>query len=154
MEKGLGGKMIEKLFDKIILNKEQIEDKDIKMMSPLQLAYIGDAVFELLVRTYLVSKNNLSVNELHKEAVKYVRAEAQSNIVRFLEEKLDTEEWSIVKRGRNAKSTSVPKNANLIDYKYATGFEALMGFLYLSGKYERILEIFNMITEKKDRDYI
>nr|WP_288054122.1 ribonuclease III domain-containing protein [Caloranaerobacter azorensis] len=117
----------------------------VKMLSPLQLAYIGDAIYELLIRTYLLSKKNISVNELHKEAVKYVKAKAQADIVHNLQDKLTEEEWSIIKRGRNAKSGSAPKNAELIDYKYATGFETLMGFLYLIGDNERIYEIFNMI---------
>lgn len=117
----------------------------VKMLSPLQLAYIGDAIYELLIRTYLLSRKNISVNELHKEAVKYVKAKAQANIVHNLQEKLTDEEWSVIKRGRNAKSGSAPKNADLIDYKYATGFEALMGYLYLMGNDERIHEIFDMI---------
>lgn len=119
---------------------------DARMMSPLQLAYLGDAVYELLVRTYLIEKRNVSVNKLHKEAVKYVKAEAQANILFSLEDELTEEEWTIVKRGRNAKSGSVPKNANLSDYKYATGFEALIGYLYIIGEIDRIFEFFSRIT--------
>ena len=125
---------------------------DAKMLSPLQLAYIGDAVYELFVRTYLIGMKNISVNEMHKEAVKYVQAKAQADIIHSLEEKLTQEEWSIVKRGRNAKSGTIPKNANLQDYRYATGFEALIGFLYLTEKQERILEIFRMIVKDKMKD--
>jgi len=122
---------------------------DIKMLSPLQLAYIGDAVYELFVRTYLIGTKNISVNELHKEAIEYVKAKAQADIIHYLEDKLTEEEWQLVKRGRNAKSGSAPKNANLLDYRYATGFETLIGFLYLNGKYERILEIFGMIINEE-----
>ncbi|KPU26545.1 Mini-ribonuclease 3 [Caloranaerobacter sp. TR13] len=121
------------------------EKNKVKMLSPLQLAYIGDAIYELLIRTYLLSKKNISVNELHKEAIRYVKAKAQANIVHNLQDKFTEEEWSVIKRGRNAKSGSAPKNADLIDYRYATGFEALLGFLYLIGDDERIQEIFDMI---------
>lgn len=123
---------------------------DIKMLSPLQLAYIGDAVYELFIRTYLIGTKNISVNELHKEAIEYVKAKAQADITHYLEDKLTEEEWQMVKRGRNAKSGSAPKNANLLDYRYATGFETLIGFLYLNGRYERILEIFGMIINDDD----
>lgn len=120
--------------------------EDVKMMSPLQLAYVGDACYELMVRTFLLGKN-LSVNSLHRKATKYVKAEAQSKIVHKLEDVLSEEEKAIVKRGRNTKSHSNPKNANLIDYKYATGFEALFGYLYLTDQDLRLEEIFKAITE-------
>ena len=123
---------------------------DNKMLSPLQLAYIGDAVYELFIRTYLIGTKNISVNELHKEAIEYVKAKAQADITHYLEDKLTEEEWQMVKRGRNAKSGSASKNANLLDYRYATGFETLIGFLYLNGRYERILEIFGMIINDDD----
>ncbi|QIB27165.1 Mini-ribonuclease 3 [Caloranaerobacter azorensis] len=137
--------MVDDYFDTMIFGGSGWDKNKVKMLSPLQLAYIGDAIYELLIRTYLLSKKNISVNELHKEAVKYVKAKAQADIVHNLQDKLTEEEWSIIKRGRNAKSGSAPKNAELIDYKYATGFETLMGFLYLIGDNERIYEIFNMI---------
>lgn len=118
--------------------------EDILMLSPLQLAYIGDAVYELLVRTFLMDKN-LSVNQLHKATTKYVRAGAQSEIVHGLEDILTDKEKTIVKKGRNAKSKTSPKNADMIDYKYATGFESLFGYLYLTGKDDRLYEIFEKI---------
>lgn len=118
--------------------------EDILMLSPLQLAYIGDAVYELLVRTFLMDKN-LSVNQLHKAATKYVRAGAQSEIVHGLEDILTDKEKTIVKKGRNAKNKTSPKNADMIDYKYATGFESLFGYLYLTGKDDRLYEIFEKI---------
>lgn len=119
--------------------------EDIAMLSPLQLAYIGDAVYGLLVRTYLLQKK-LPVNKLHKSTTEYVKAKAQANIVHALEEDLSEEEQMIVKKGRNAKSNTIPKNANMIDYKYATGFEALIGYLYLQRRDARITEIFEMIS--------
>ncbi len=97
----------------------ELNAEDITMLSPLQLAYIGDAVYELFVRTYLLEKK-LSVKELHKSTIKYVRAEAQANIVHILDDVLTEEEQIIVKKGRNAKTNTMPKNANMIDYKYAT----------------------------------
>jgi ribonuclease-3 family protein len=122
-----------------------ITAEDIDMLSPLQLAYIGDAVYELLVRTYLL-QNKLPVNKLHKATIEYVKAKAQANIIHMLEDTLSEEEQTIVKKGRNAKSHTIPKNANMIDYKYATGFEALIGYLYLKRRDERISEMFEMIS--------
>ncbi len=118
--------------------------EDILMLSPLQLAYVGDAVYELLVRTYLLNIG-LNVNELHKLTIKYVKAKAQADIVHFIEETLSDEEKSYIKKGRNAKTHSSPKNADILDYKYATGFECLFGYLYLTGQDLRIREIFDQI---------
>ena len=141
--------------ESVSMNKEQsifrkvntrLTGEDIAMLSPLQLAYIGDAVYELLVRTYLLNRD-LSVNELHKGDTKYVRAGAQANIVHSLEEILTEKEINIVKKGRNAKTNTSPKNADMIDYKYATGFEALFGYLYLKSEEDRIYELFEKIIE-------
>lgn len=125
-----------------------LKREDIKMMSPLQLAYVGDACYELMVRTFLLDKN-LSVNQLHRKATNYVKAEAQADIVHDLEELLTEEEKDIIRKGRNTKTNSNPKNANLIDYKYATGFEALFGYLYLTNQDIRLTEIFNFIVDSK-----
>lgn len=123
--------------------------EDIRMMSPLQLAYVGDACYELMVRTFLLDKN-LSVNLLHKKATGYVKAKAQAGIVHKLEEVLNEEEKDVVRKGRNTKTNSNPKNADLIDYKYATGFEALFGYLYLTNQDSRIEEIFRFIMKIED----
>jgi len=149
MEENLGDKVKESIFDGFRLMNKEWSMGDIRMLSSTQLAYIGDAVYELFIRTHILSKRNISVNELHKEAIQYVKAKSQAEIILSLEDRLTEEEWSFVKRGRNAKSTSVPKNANLIDYKYATGFEALIGYLYLSGQDKRILEIFRIIVSQQ-----
>lgn len=122
----------------------KLNAEDIMMLSPLQLAYMGDSVYELLVRTYLLNKG-LAVKELHKATIKYVKAKAQANIIHILEDKLTEDEQTIVKKGRNAKSNTVPKNADMIDYKYATGLEALFGYLYLTCQDKRISELFHMI---------
>ncbi len=118
--------------------------EDIMMLSPLQLAYVGDAAYELLIRTYLLDKG-MSVSELHRATTKFVKAKGQANIIHKLEEDLNEKEKTIVKRGRNAKSNTSPKNANMIDYKYATGFEALIGHLYLTNKYDRLSYLFSKI---------
>lgn len=125
--------------------------EDILMLSPLQLAYIGDAVYELMVRTFLLNKN-LNVNELHRAATEYVKARAQSEIIHHLDEMLTEEEKTMVKRGRNTKSKTSPKNVDMIDYKYATGFESLFGYLYLLGRDDRIYELFEKIVEFKKKD--
>lgn len=126
---------------------DSLSREDIRMMGPLQLAYVGDACYELMVRTFLLDKN-LSVNLLHRETTKYVKAQAQAQIVHKLEEVLSEEEKSIVRKGRNTKTNTNPKNANLIDYKYATGFEALFGYLYLTNQNTRLEELFKLIIEE------
>jgi len=109
------------------------------------LAYIGDAVYELLVRSHLIEKHDMNVNDLHKNAIRFVKAEAQAVAFRYIENDLTEEELRFVKRGRNAKSVTVPKNAKLADYKYATGLEALFGYLYMSNQSTRIEELFEKI---------
>ena len=130
------------------MNKDLTEE-DMLMLGPLQLAYIGDAVFELMVRTYILERD-LSVSQLHKASTKYVKAGGQSEIYHLIEAFLTEEEKTIVRRGRNAKSHTSPKNADMIDYKYATGFEALMGYLYITNKSQRLSEIFNIIIDLKN----
>ena len=108
-------------------------------MSPLVLAYIGDTIYESYIREYLIRKNiNKKVNDLHKSAVKYVKAKAQATIMHELESELTEEELRIYKRGRNQKSHTSPKNADILDYKQATGFEALVGYLHLGNEKERL----------------
>ena len=108
---------------------------------PLVLAYIGDAIYEIHIRTYLIDKLRGNVNKLHKHATRYVKASAQAAAVHGIRHMLSEAEWEIVKKGRNQKSNSVPKNALLSDYKYATGFEALIGYHHLHCNYDRIKEI-------------
>ena len=108
-------------------------------MSPLVLAYLGDTVYESYIREYLIRKNcNRKVNDLHKTAIKYVNAKAQATIIHNIEDQLTEDELRIYKRGRNQKSHTSPKNADIIDYKCATGFEALVGYLYLNEEKERL----------------
>lgn len=127
---------------------QSLSREDVDMLSPLQLAYIGDAVYELFVRTVILNRDQNS-KLLHKKATGYVSASAQAELVHALEERLEEKEQEMVRKGRNAKTNTSPKNAELIDYKYATGFECLMGYLYLSGKDERLTEIFEEIKKIK-----
>ena len=106
--------------------------------SPLVLAYIGDGVYEMYIRLMLVEKGNMPVHKLHRQATGYVKANAQSTMVAHIYEQLTEKERQIYKRGRNAKSGTSPKNADIQDYRRATGFEALLGYLYLIGETARI----------------
>ena len=121
-----------------------LEDQDLRSYSPLTLAYIGDGVYELIIRTILVKKGNCPVNRLHKKASSLVKAGAQSAIMEVIEEELTPEELSVYRRGRNAHSPTMAKHATMADYRRATGFEALMGYLYLKDDYTRILTLVRM----------
>ena len=121
-----------------------LEDQDLRSYSPLTLAYIGDGVYELIIRTILVKKGNCPVNRLHKKASSLVKAGAQSAIMEVIEEELTPEELSVYRRGRNAHSPTMAKHATMADYRRATGFEALMGYLYLKEAYTRMLTLVRM----------
>jgi len=119
--------------------KGKFTTDEVKLLNPLVLALVGDAVYEVFIRAYLVEKNrDMNAHKIHIKAVSYVKAHAQSEYMKFLIEILNEEELSIFKRARNSKSGTTPKNANLNEYKWATGFEALVGYLYLSEKNERL----------------
>lgn len=124
-------------------------DKDInpKQLSPLNLAFIGDCVYEMLVRESLICDANRPVNDLHKESVKYVSAKAQTVAFNKIEEMLTDDEMAIFKRGRNAKVGHNPKSASQGEYHIATGVEALFGYLYLTEQMDRIKELFKIICE-------
>lgn len=107
----------------------------------LVLAYLGDAVYELYVRNRLISQGYSKVDLLHKQAVKHVNAETQAKVLQVIAESLSEEEAAVVRRGRNAKSGSAPKNISITDYRHGTALESLIGYLYLSGREERIAEI-------------
>ncbi len=116
-------------------------ERDIRSFSPLVLAYIGDGVYELVIRTLVVEKGNRQVNKLHRQASRLVKAQAQSAMVEILMPMLTQEEAEIYPRGRNAKSYTVAKNASVGDYRRATGFEALLGYLYLKDDMPRLVEL-------------
>ena len=115
--------------------------EDVKMLSPLVWAYIGDSVYELFIRTNLVNNSNAKPHKLHIESIKYVKAGAQANILKKIEDKLTDEEKDIVRRGRNCENHHVAKNSTVADYSYSTGFEALIGYLYLMKQDDRLEEI-------------
>lgn len=105
-----------------------------RLFSPETMAYIGDSIYEVFIRSYLIEQGLRKGNSLHQQAVKYVNAGAQAELLQQLESYLTEEEEAIVRRGRNSNSGSVPKNADVVDYRYSTAFEALLGYLYLEGK--------------------
>ena len=119
----------------------ELKDNDLRTYSPLTLAYIGDGVFEIIIRTILVKKGNCPVNQLHKRASSLVKAGSQSKMMEILEPFLTEEELAVYKRGRNAHSPTMAKHATMADYRRATGFEALMGYLYRKEDYVRIVEL-------------
>ncbi len=124
-----------------------IKPIEVMNLQPLVLAYIGDAVYEAYVRTMLVVNKKTNVNMLHKMSVKYVKAKAQSDTVKRIMDKLTADEQDVVRRGRNAKSATVPKHAEITDYRYSTGYEALIGYLYLMKQTERLMEILRISVE-------
>lgn len=124
------------------LKKElNLPEQDVKSYSPLTLAYIGDGIYDLIIRTMVVEKGNAPVNKLHKKVSNLVKAPAQMEIFHKIEESLTEEELLVYKRGRNAKSFTSAKNASITEYRVATGFEALMGYLYLTDQLPRLVEL-------------
>lgn len=143
MEKSL---MLKEKF----LNEFGLEEQDLRTYSPLTLAYIGDAIFELVVRTVLVERKNTQAEKLHKAATKIVKAETQALMIEAIKEELTEEELAVYKRGRNAKAVTRAKNATMSEYRRATGFEALMGYLYLKGDIVRMIELIHLGVEKAE----
>lgn len=126
----------------------ECKEVDIKTYSPLTLAFMGDCIFDLIMRTLVVEKGNKSASSLHKNTSQLVNAGTQSKMIELLQEDLTEEEVTIYKRGRNAKSYTSAKNATIADYRKATGFEALIGYLYLTDQMSRILELINIGLDK------
>ena len=124
-------------------SKFDIEPKDIRTYSPLTLAYIGDAIFDVVIRSILVNKGNTAVNKLHQRASSVVKAPTQAKMAAALMNQFTEEEADWYRRGRNSKPHTKAKNATTMDYLEATGFEAVMGYLYLTGNMDRICELIN-----------
>ena len=122
---------MEEILD-YLLKPFNIERKEATEFSPLVLAYIGDAVYELIIRSILVSMGNRPVNKLNKDATSLVKASAQSEIIKLISDSLSDKEYTVFKRGRNSSPHTMAKNASMSDYKHATGFESLIGYLYLN----------------------
>ena len=127
--------------------KREKDINEAKLLSPLVWAYVGDSVYELFVRTKLTNKSNAKPHKLHIESIKYVKAKAQADILKRINDSLTDEEKDIVRRGRNTENHHVAKNANIADYSQSTGFEALIGYLYLTKQDSRLEEILNMCIE-------
>ena len=139
----------------IIRKVLDVKQVDVMSYSPLTLAYIGDDAYDLVIRTYLLGKGNMQVNKLNRMANELVKAKAQSDMMDVIEPMLDEEEHAVYKRGRNAKYYTKAKNATVADYRRATGFEALMGYLYLQGRLVRMVELIRAgIIERLDTDEI
>ena len=132
----------------IIKQNMNLDDIDTVNYSPLTFAFVGDAVYEVVIRTMIVDEANRSANDLHKESSNYAKASTQAKLSEILMDDFDEEELSVFKRGRNAKINTKAKNASLSDYKKATGFEAVVGYLYLEGKTDRMLELIKKGLEK------
>lgn len=130
---------MEKSLDELLKENFQMKEVGAKSYSPLVLAYIGDGIYDLVIRTVVVNRGNTQANKLHKKTSSLVKAAAQSAMIDGLLEILTEEEMAVYKRGRNAKSATMAKNATMQDYRKATGFEALMGYLYLDNKWERMV---------------
>jgi ribonuclease-3 family protein len=145
-KKELNSEQIEKEQSLVSYLKNQFhqENVDLRTYSPLTLAYIGDAIYELIIRTLLVDEGNMQVNKLHRKATGLVKAEKQSQMIEILKPHFTEDEMQIYKRGRNAKSFTSAKNASITDYRRATGFEAVMGYLYLGGEYHRMIDLIKL----------
>lgn len=147
MEKELGGSGQKENSEdscnviNIIKSYMSLPETDIRTYSPLTLAFIGDVVYDLIMRTIVVEKGNAPVNKLHKKVSSLVKAPAQMELFHKIEGELTEEELGVYKRGRNAKSFTSAKNASITEYRTATGLEALMGYLYLTDQFARILEL-------------
>lgn len=121
-------------------------EEEINLLSPLTWAYVGDCVYELYIRSKLVNTTNLKPHKLHIETIKYVKAKSQAEFLDKIQDNLSDEEKEIVRRGRNAENHHLPKNSNVQEYMRATAFEALIGYLYLTKKFDRLKEILDFVA--------
>lgn len=128
-------------IDSYIRERFQVKDRDIRTYSPLTLAYIGDGVYDLVIRSIVVGRGNTKPHLLHEKTSSVVKAKAQSAMIDFMLPEMTEEEEHIYRRGRNAKSVTMAKNATMTEYRRATGFEALIGYLYLTDQTDRMLDL-------------
>ena len=147
--------MGESIKDTLALNsyiKQQFDIKEVDMRtySPLTLAYIGDGIYDIIIRSIVVDRANTSANRLHKHTSSMVKAQTQARMIELLQEHLSQEEADIYRRGRNAKSYTTAKNASVADYRKATGFEAVMGYLYLKDDIKRAIELVKLGAQLLD----
>lgn len=141
---------MEKGINSYIKEVMQLPEVDVVTYSPLALAYIGDGVYDLVIRSIVVGRGNTRASRLHQATSQLVKARAQSEMMRVLQPLLTEEEQDVYRRGRNAKSPTMAKNATMSDYRRATGFEALMGYLYLTDRFERLVELVRIALKEYD----
>ncbi len=141
---------MEKGIDSYLKEQFNIPDVDVRTYSPLTLAYIGDGIYDLIIRSLVVAKGNTRAGELHKRTSQIVKAKTQAEMAEILLPILSEEEADIYRRGRNAKSPTMAKNATMSDYRKATGFEALMGYLYVKDELPRMVELVKTGIEKME----
>ena len=134
-------KSIDFEFNEYIWETFGLKEQDVHTYSPLSLAYIGDCVYDLIVKSIVLNKGNRQVQKYHEETSRYVQASAQSLMMRAIQEHLTEEEHAVYRRGRNTRSVSAAKNQSITDYRRATGFEALMGYLYLQKEWQRMIDL-------------
>ncbi len=139
-------------FDSCLTEIFELREVDANSYSPLALAYIGDSIYDLIIKTLVVNEGNKQVHKLHMRTIHFVQASAQSRMMRVLQDRLTQEEHAVYKRGRNTKSVSPAKNQSVTDYRRATGFEALMGYLYLKKEWGRMLELVQIGLESLDEE--
>lgn len=139
---------MEMKIDSYIKEQFHIGQVDVRTYSPLALAYIGDGIFDLVIRSVIVGKGNTKASQLHYQTSHIVKAQSQALMIEALEGDLTEEEADVYRRGRNAKSPTMAKNASMSDYRKATGFEALMGYLYLTDRFERVVELTRLGLER------
>ncbi len=151
MEQSVKGDNLSEDFLSIIKKEFELEGVDLRLYSPLSLAFLGDCVYDLVIRSLLVVPGKRKVESLHKEKSRMVNATAQAQYIKKLKDVLTDEEMEIFKTGRNTKVHSKAKNAGIGDYHNATGYEALLGYLYLKGENERIVELVKLSMEDEER---
>ena len=138
-------------FATLLQNAFDLKEVPIESYSPLALAFIGDSVYDLIIKSIVLNEGNRQVQKLHQATSELVQASTQSLIMRTLQEQLSPDELQIYRRGRNAKSVSPAKNQSLTDYRRATGFEALLGYLYIEKKWERMIELVRLGLEATNK---
>ena len=144
-------KSIEMDFYSYMKEVFNMQEVDVREYSPLTLAYIGDSIYDVVIKSLVVNKGNKQVQKMHKETSSYVQASTQSLMMRTIQEVLTDEERAVYKRGRNAKSVSPAKNQSITDYRRATGFEALMGYLYLTKQWKRMIDLIRVGLDSLDK---
>lgn len=147
-------KSVETNFNDYMKKVFAMQEVDIGEYSPLTLAYIGDSIYDLIIKSLVINRGNKQVQKLHKETSSLVQASAQSMMMRAMQEELTDEERAVYKRGRNAKSVSPAKNQSITDYRRATGFEALIGYLYLKEDWKRMLDLVKIGLDSLEKEEI